>query len=338
MNSKEIVICALERKIPDRVPTFELAIDSHVINAILPGADIFDFTEKMGLDAVLTKLVINKEKIETGVYRNEKGLVVKETEEEYMIPINTVIKDDNDVKKFYFPAITALHRFKHVEQTIKRFKGKNAIVIVLRDGFSEARELHGFEETLIDMIDRPMLIRKIIEKSVDYYSEIGKRAAQMGAEIAVMGDDYSSTHGMLMSREQFKEIIFPPMRRLYKNLHDYGLYVIKHSDGNLYPILDLLIDAGIDCLNPIDPLGGMSLAKVKKEYGNRVCIMGNVNCAGNLVHGTEKQVIEEVKSCIETGAPGGGYIISSSNSIHRSVKPDNYAAMLKAIKQYGKYC
>ena len=105
----------------------------------------------------------------------------------------------------------------------------------------------------------------------------------------------------------------------------------------MLPIMDLLIDTGLDCLHPIDPLAGMSLKKIKEKYGDKICLMGNVNCAGNLVFGTEEDVVEEVKQCLEIGMPGGGYILASSNSIPRSVKPENYAAMIEAGKRYGKY-
>jgi len=327
----------LERKIPDRVPTFELAIDSQVIDSIIAGADIYDFVEKFGLDAIVTKPDNKKVEIEKNTFKDERGSILKKGKEDYLIPTNIVIKDEKDLKRFEFPDIKAPHRFSSMKRVIERFKSRIAIVVNLRDGFSEARILHGFEQTLIDLVDRPSLIRGIVEKAVDYYSELGKIAAKMGVEIAVTGDDYAGTGGMLMSREHFKEVVYPAMKRLFKNLHNSGLYVIKHSDGNLYPIIDLLVDAGIDCLNPIDPIAGMSLEKVKREYGDKICLMGNVNCAGNLVFGNKNEVIEEVKKCLEIGAPGGGYIISSSNSIHRSVNPENYEAMLEAIKKYGKY-
>ena len=183
----------------------------------------------------------------------------------------------------------------------------------------------------------PSRVIGIIEKSVDYYIEIGKISANLGAEVVVTGDDVSGKNGMLMSPYHFKELMFPALKRLYKHLHSYGLYIIKHSDGYLYPIIDLLIEAGMDCLNPIDPTAGMILAKVKKDYGNKISIMGNVNCAGNLVFGTKKDVEEEVKRCIEDGAPGGGYILSSGNSITSEVKPENFIAMVKTAQRWGVY-
>lgn len=248
-----------------------------------------------------------------------------------------MIKNISDLKKFEFPDPNSSHRLSGLKKAIEMFKGKKAIVSFLRDGWSEARDLHGYTQTLIDLIDNPKLIKGIIEKAVDYYSELGKISAKMGADIAFSGDDIAGKNGLLMSPAKFKEIIYPALKRLYKNWHSYGLYVIKHSDGNLYSIMDLLIDTGLDCLHPIDPIAGMSLEKVKKEYGNKICIMGNVNCAGNLVFGTKEDVIEEVRNCIKIAAPGGGYILSSSNSIPKSVKSENYIAMVKAVKKFGRY-
>jgi uroporphyrinogen decarboxylase len=337
MNSRQRVIAAFERKKPDRVPHFELVIDSMVIDKIVPGADIFDFIDKMGIDAIAVRPNVKIEKLDENNIKDENGTIRQRTTQDYFEPVNQVIKDESDLKKFDFPDPYASYRFDNLKKAIERFKGKVAVVSFMRDGWSEARDLHGFAQSLIDLIDRPKLVRGILEKAVDYYSELGKLSAELGVDIAFSGDDIAGTNGLLMDPVYYREILYPPIKRLYKNWKKYGLYILKHSDGNLYPVIDLLIDAGMDCLNPIDPTAGMSLAKVKEEYGSKICIMGNVNCAGNLVFGTEEDVIEEVKRCIDIASPGGGYICSSSNSIPRDVKPQNYVAMINTIKEYGKY-
>src|SRR5690349_17182927 len=115
-----------------------------------------------------------------------------------------------------------------------------------------------------------------------------------------------------------------------------GLYVIKHTDGNLWPILDMIIDSGIDCLDPIDPQAGMDLAEVKAKYGQRVALKGNVDCAQLMTFGTPPEVIAATKEVLRKGMPNGGFILSSSNSIHSAVKPENYLAMLQAWQEYGR--
>jgi uroporphyrinogen decarboxylase len=113
--------------------------------------------------------------------------------------------------------------------------------------------------------------------------------------------------------------------------------VIKHCDGNLWPIIDMMIDSGFDCLDPIDPIAGMDIAEVKAKFGDRVAVKGNVDCAQTLTFGTVEEVIEETKQAMRKGRPGGGYILSSGNSIHSTVKPQNYLAMLQTWEKYRDY-
>ncbi|MCL5987048.1 MAG: hypothetical protein M1371_10895 [Actinobacteria bacterium] len=337
MNSTDRVLTVLQRKVPDRVPTFEWAIDSGVINAIIPGADFCDLIEKMDLDAVPVRPDYKKEMVDSDTYREETGLLKKKMTEDYLVSVNQVIKDEKDLARFEFPDPNVPHRFNTMKKVIDRFKGKKAIIAWLRDGFAEVRDLHGFEETLVDFYDRPDLIRGIIEKAVDYYTELARIARKLGAEVASTGDDIAGKNGLFMSPHHFRDVIYPAMKRLYKNFHDLGFYVIKHTDGDLMPIIEDLIDTGLDCLDPIDPSAGMDIALIKRKYGDRICIKGNVDCAGSLVYGKPKDVEEETKKCIEIAGKNGGYICSSSNSIHSSVVPENYVTMLNAIKEYGIY-
>jgi uroporphyrinogen decarboxylase len=122
-----------------------------------------------------------------------------------------------------------------------------------------------------------------------------------------------------------------------RGFKETGLPVIKHSDGNIIPIIDMILDSGIDCLDPIDPMGGLDIGEMKRKYGRRIALKGNVNCAQTLTFGTERQVVDETLAVIRAAAPGGGLIVSSSNSIHSSVKPGNYLAMWNAIRTYGRY-
>jgi uroporphyrinogen decarboxylase len=337
MDSTERLTAVFERKIPDRVPIFELVIDSQVIDAIVPGANIYDFVDKMELDAVCVRPDMKLELIEENTWCDEKGQIIKKTATDYKEVVNRVIRNEDDLRKFEFPDPNADYRFETLKETVERFKGRIPVIVFLRDGWAEARDLIGFAESLTNLMDNPKLVQGIIEKAVDYYCLLGQLAAKAGAKIALSGDDIAGINGLFMSPQHFKDIIYPAMKRLYKSWHESGLYIMKHTDGDVEPVLDLLINTGLDCLHPIDPLAGMSLKKVKEKYGDKICLMGNVNCAGNLVFGTPEDVVEEVKQCLEIGMPGGGYILASSNSIPRSVKPENYAAMIEAGKKYGKY-
>ncbi len=122
-----------------------------------------------------------------------------------------------------------------------------------------------------------------------------------------------------------------------KGYKELGLYVIKHTDGNIMSIIDTIVDSGIDCLDPIDPLVGMSIENIKNLYGDRIAIKGDVNCAKTFSFSSVEDTITETRVCLEAGMQDGGYILSSSNSIHSTVKPENFLAMVETVHKYGNY-
>ncbi|MEE8324188.1 MAG: uroporphyrinogen decarboxylase family protein, partial [Candidatus Humimicrobiaceae bacterium] len=162
-------------------------------------------------------------------------------------------------------------------------------------------------------------------------------AVKRGVKIIFTGDDYAYDKGLLVSPKAFDEIFYPGFLKVMQGFKELGLLVIKHTDGDIWPIIDKIVDSGIDCLDPIDPVAGMKISEVKSKYGDRISLKGNVDCAETLTFGTKEEVIEETKQCLIDGAPGYGFILSSGNSIHSGVKPENYIAMLQTLKEFGSY-
>jgi len=99
----------------------------------------------------------------------------------------------------------------------------------------------------------------------------------------------------------------------------------------------MMVSTGIDGIHPLDPEAGMNIKEVKDKYGDRVCVIGNIDTGKLLSESTPEEVDKAVRDTIMEVAPGGGYIIASANSIHSKVKPENYLAMLKATRLYGNY-
>ena len=189
----------------------------------------------------------------------------------------------------------------------------------------------------MDCISQPDLVTAVAEAGVNHSIRIAERAAELGAELVFSGDDVADNRSTLVSPHMWEQLFAPHFRRLVNAFHSLGLYHLKHSDGNIMPIMDSLVDAGIDAIDPIDPMGNMDLATVKQQYGDRLAIKGNVGCVDVLVNGPQQAVIDAVKDCIRIAGPGGGYICSSSNSIHGGVRPELYTAMVEAIYTYGVY-
>jgi uroporphyrinogen decarboxylase len=140
--------------------------------------------------------------------------------------------------------------------------------------------------------------------------------------------DYCFNTQPFLSPALFAELVTPYLTQLCQGYRDLGFYAIKHTDGNIMPILDQLVAAKPHAIHSLDPQAGVDIAEVKRLYGDQVCLIGNVNC-GLLTSGTEDEVIESARYCIKHGMPGGGYIFSTSNCAFTGLPLERYELMWK---------
>jgi uroporphyrinogen decarboxylase len=313
-------------------------VDRRVREALCPGAkDHNDFADQIGQDAVLADPVYKKERVGSDRWRSEWGFVTQDTPEEHGIEVESPIKTMADFEQYTPPDPLAPGRFTAIEETVHKYGGDKAVIVHLNDVFSLPRYLMGMQDLLMAIVTEPELVKALVDMSVDINLILAKEVAARGVNIVYTGDDIAYNKGLLMSPKHFRELFYPGFQRVIRGFKELGLYVIKHTDGNLWSIMDLLVESGIDCLDPIDPLAGMDLGEVKAKYGDRVALKGNVDCADLMTFGTPDQVVEATKIALDQGMPDGGFILSSSNSIHSAVKPENYAAMLQTLEEYGRY-
>jgi uroporphyrinogen decarboxylase len=338
MTGEQRVYGALQRQPVDRVPTFEWLISENVREALQPGATCDEFIERMDIDAAVVELDIKKTYLDDVTYRDGWGIVKQKTKEEYAVPLGGPLRDAEDLKGYAPPDYNDPSHYRRLEEALAFHKGKRAVILRLNDVFSiPSRLATSFEDFMVAIMIDPDFVRALIDITIDTYLGFAREAVKRGCRIVFTGDDYAFNSNPMMSPKVFEELFYPGLKRVMRAYKDLGLLVIKHSDGNIMPLLDMIMDTDIDCIDPIDPLGGMDLGYMKKTYGDRFCIKGNVECAGALSVGTPEQVIAETKHCLKTAMPGGGYVCSSSNSILTTVKPENYQAMLDTIKEYGVY-
>ncbi|MDP6504931.1 MAG: ATP-binding protein, partial [Planctomycetota bacterium] len=169
MTSRERIICALERGVPDRVPLYEAVIDEHVMDALLPGCDYYEFNEWIGLDnASLNRSSWSKENVdwvdeEKGYFRDGWGVVRAFGPESTPYPIEGPIKRPEDLRSYQPPDPHAPAALGHLPEVVERFKGKRAITTIGRDGFFNPSFLRGPEQYLIDMVENPGLVHELIE-------------------------------------------------------------------------------------------------------------------------------------------------------------------------------
>ena len=337
MTSEERILRVLRRQEPDRVPHFEWVIDRKVRYALCPGSPTYnEFAVQMGLDAVLADPNFRKEAAGPGRWLSEWGYVTQDTEEEHGIEVESPIQTMEDLDRYQPPDLHSPGRYASIERTVQDYPDK-AVIVHLNDVFSLPRYWMGMENLLMAIAAEPELVTRLVDLSVNLNLEMAREVAARGVKIVYTGDDYAGNLGPLMSPKHFRKLFYPGLCRVMAGFKELGLYVIKHTDGKLWPIIDMIVDSGIDCLDPIDPQAGMDLAEVKARFGDRIALKGNVDCAQLMTFGTPDQVVEATKEALRQGAPGGGFILSSSNSIHSAVKPENYLALLRTLQTYGQY-
>ena len=190
------------------------------------------------------------------------------------------------------------------------------------------------------VMTNPSLVFEYMELQAEGWYQVLKAEIETGVMDGVFGSmDYSFKSGCLVSPKHFKQLFAPGLKKIIDLVHDNNMKYIKHCDGNVLDILDIMIDyCGIDGLQPIEPTGDerMTLGWLKKNYGSRVTLCGNIDC-GKLVTWTAEEIDNEVKMAIKTAAPGGGYMISSSNSLHGGIPPENVIAYVNSARKWGKY-
>ncbi len=177
---------------------------------------------------------------------------------------------------------------------------------------------------------------------LDRYSEDSARWAAAAAEerlcpLFFIGDDIAYKGHLMFSPDYLRRTFIPALRRVCEPLVEAGVKVIFHSDGYVMEILDDMIEAGIAGLNPIEPLAGMDIGHLKKRYGRRLILVGNVDCSQTLPLGTVEDVREAVRRCVRAASPGGGHFIGSSSEITPSTPLENVFAFYEACREFGRY-
>ncbi|MDH5694893.1 MAG: hypothetical protein OEZ47_17485 [Gammaproteobacteria bacterium] len=361
MNSKQRILTALNNAQPDKVPIFEAWIDEPIIVGLAKilgvsvqkprtgkgllqaevSPEILDLycllVKELGLDATSYEFSRGLERIGDGRSRDKYGRVYYLSEHGDPVVAEGPIKESSDIKGYDMVSKLKPDDFAKVQYIIDKVGKDRAHFMGLTDPFKTSWLLRGGMENLfIDYMLNPGLVHDLARIATDFSMAVIDMAAKIGVDVLSMNGDLAGETTTFISPKHYREYVKPCQREIVDYAHRKELKIIKHTDGNAWLILDDFVEVGFDGFHPVQPQC-MDIAEVKEHLTGKACILGNIDCRHLLPFGTEKEVEEAVKETIEKAALGGGYIISSSNSIHPGCKAENYMAMIKAAHKYGGY-
>jgi hypothetical protein len=202
-------------------------------------------------------------------------------------------------------------------------------VITSGVGLTEMYHVTGMEMFSYLLADEPDLVEEWLEARNQ--AELRRVAAIADPDlipVVLIYDDIAYKHSTLFSPAWLREHWVPRLKRLSDAWHTRDTYCLFHSDGNLWPVLDDLVAAGIDGLNPLEVLAGMTVKGVRERYP-RLFLTGGIDVSQLLSFGTPQEVREVCRQAI-ADASGRGYFLGSSTELHWDVKLENAIAMFEA--------
>ena len=372
MKPRERVIAALHHEEADRVPTGENQVDGELVQQILDrptlynagwqelealwdgrrdqivedyGTALVDLARELEWDYVRVPVVPGAGEYQrpkmTGPYSwiDEQGREVTHNPDVGNIAVQHRFTDMDmddlpDPDEPFVVDLTQLDAIRHVVEEL----GATHFIVARSpaDGTFPWDATVGMEEFLVRMITDPEFVRRAAEVHVNRSLAYIHALLGAGVDAVMTTDDYSDNRGPIMGVERFREFIVPGLARQCEVIHERGGYFIKHTDGNVWDILDTFVEIGIDGWHGIQPAIGMDLRLLKQRYGKDLCFFGGVNCE-TLIEGTPEQVREEVRYAIEHAARGGGLVVATGNVLQPGTRLENYLAMRQAVRDCGPY-
>jgi uroporphyrinogen decarboxylase len=332
MTSKERVLGVINRKPVDRVPWIETTVDDTLASKIVGrnvktpkgGRMASEIYDHLLLDNVTCTIrpprLANVDTSSVGkTFLGERKLKTPED----LKKLKQLLPDPDD-DKLYQDAI----------QYLKEHKKDKAAIAQVSLGISDTYNSMGIDYFSLCLYDDPNFVMEILDTYIDWSIKVVENLNELDFDLYLTPEDVAFKSGPLFSPKMFREMFAPRVKRLIEKMELPWIY---HTDGDITNIIEELIPLGMSAICNLEPTGNMDIYELKKKYGDRICLMGNIDLHHTLTLGTVEETTREVYERITRLAPGGGYILSSSNSLPVYCKPENVMAMSKALEKYGHY-
>jgi len=306
---KERAVAALTLKVPDMVPTFELEFQLE--------------------EAMFGKRFLCKKDLAGKSGKEREKLIIENAQ--YMVEVYEKL-EYSIIPIHYLDLPEKLETARQ----IRRMSGEQFMLTTHGDGTFAIPDGNKMYEFAYSIADDPEGMKENARKKANEAIERNKKLAEAGFDCLILCADYCYNSGPFISPQMFSEYIQPYLYMIIDEARKQGLYTIKHTDGNIMPILDQLVECMPHAIHSLDPMAKVDIKEVKKLVGSKVCLCGNVNCA-LMQTGTDDEVIESAEYCLTHAKPRGGYIFCTSNVPFKGLLPERYKLVLDVWKRMRKY-
>jgi uroporphyrinogen decarboxylase len=372
MRPRDRILAALQHRDPDHVPTGENAVDYELVERILGRPTLYNarWRELQALwEGRRAEVVADYCSAHVGLARalewDYVRVPVVPADVPYrrprMIGPYSWLDDDGREVRYHPETGNVVLRKETTDMTVRDLPDPDAPYLVDPSGLEAVRHvvkelgaIHfiigrspidgtfpweytvGMEEFLRRMVTDAEFVHRAREVYVNRSIAYINALMDCGCDAIMTTDDYSDNRGPIMGPRRYREFVWPGLLRQAQAVHARGGYFIKHTDGNVWSILDSFVEAGVDGWHGIQPSIGMDLRFLKERYGGSLCFFGGVNCE-TLVAGDPDAARVEVRYAIEHAATGGGLVVTSGNVLQPGTKLENYLAARQAVRDYGRY-
>ncbi len=319
MTHRERFIKTLKcEKIGGQVPTFELVffLTMEAFRKVHPSHRVFSQWDQMSA--------------------HEQDLQITDLAETYIM---TAERYDHSAIFVHGGPDYTIETFQRVLERIRELSGDEYYLMAHGDPTFAIPNGDNMMEFSARMFEDPDSMHEEAKRNLEHAVNFAQKITDMGHLLDgwTLCSDYCFNVNPFYSPDMFGEFIAPYLKEVISEYHKQGYYVIKHTDGNIMPIVKQMADCGPDAIHSLDPQGGVSIPEVRKIIGDDICLIGNVNC-GLLQTGSEEEYQEDVMRSLREGMERGyGYVFCTSNCAYTGLSLDRYEGMIDIWRKYGNY-
>jgi len=349
LTPRERVVRCLRFEEPDRVPIMDAPLSDFSARYReargLPQS--VDLEDHFGFDIRRVSCLFTPSLIQQRVLEREGdletfvdgwGLVVRRWVGREGVPqvLRPAIRSEEELDD-YFQDPDEPSRYQGLHESVAAIHARGlAVFLTMSEHWGGLYHIFGLKRLLALLHREPRLIRKTVKRLSKHYEGVAARVLDEEIDALWVFGDLAANEGPFISPARYADLLFRAHRSLFRPFRSRGLPVAFHSDGDIRPLLPMMVREGVSAIQPLDASAGMDVLELKDRYGDALAFMGNIPNKTVLLKGTPSQVASEVKRKLAAGQ-GGGYVLGSSHSISGDVPIENFEAMLEAGRRYGGY-